>query len=72
MAICGEGSRARTNQYDKRDEVESVDAAWTGRVPGFMTVEGVSSLSEGGGGTRIAGDGADNHNGGFGTVTLLK
>ena len=46
--------------------------ALIGGVPGFMMVEGVSSLSEGGGGTRIAGDGAEDHSGGLGTATLLK
>ena len=38
--------------------------ALIGEVPGFMMVEGVSSLSEGGGGTRIAEDGAEDHSGG--------
>ena len=46
--------------------------ALTGGVPGLMMVEGVSSLSEGGGGTGMAGDGAEDCNGGLGTVTLLK
>ena len=61
-----------TDQYDERNKVESANAALTGGVPGSTTVEGVSSLSEGGGGTGMAGDGADDHNGGLGTVTLLK
>ena len=52
--------------------MEFANAALTGGVPGFMMVEGVSSLSEGGGETRMAGDGADNHNSVLGTVTLLK
>ena len=52
--------------------MESADAALTGGVPGSTTVEGISSLSEGGGGTGMAGDGADDCNSGLGTVTLLK
>ena len=52
--------------------MESTDAALTGEVPGSMMVEEVSSLSEGGGGTGMTGDGADDHNGGLGTATLLK
>ena len=35
-------------------------------------VEGVSSLSEDGSGTGMAGDGAEDHSGGLGTVTFLK
>ena len=52
--------------------MESAKAALTAGVPGFTTVEGVSSLSEDGGGTGMAGDGAEDHSGGLGTVTLLK
>ena len=33
--------------------------ALSGGVPGFMTVEGVSSLSEGGGRTGMVGDGVE-------------
>ena len=69
---CGEGSRAGTNWYDEREEVKSTKTALTRRVPGFMMVKGVSSLSEGGDGTGMAGDGAEDHSGGLGTVTLLK
>ena len=61
-----------TDQYDERDEVESANAALTGGVPGSTTVEGVSSLLEGGGRTGMAGDEIDDHNGGLGTVILLK
>ena len=46
--------------------------ALSGGVPGFMMVEGVSSLSEGGGGTGMAGDRAEDQSGGLGTATLLK
>ena len=46
--------------------------ALIGEVPGFMMVEEVSSLSKGGGGTGMAGDGAEDHSGGLGTMTLLK
>ena len=46
--------------------------ALTGGVPGSMMVEGVFSLSEGGSGIGMAGDGAEDHSGGLGTVTLLK
>ena len=52
--------------------MESTKTALTGGVPGSITLEGVSSLSEGGGGTGMAGDGAKDHNRGLGTVTLLK
>ena len=52
--------------------MESADAALTGGVSKSMMVEGAFSLSEGGGGTRMAGDGADNCNGGLEIVTLLK
>ena len=72
MATCGEGNWAGTDWYDKREEVESTEMALTGGVPRFMTVEGVSSLSEGGGGTGMAGDGAEDCSGGLGTTTLLK
>ena len=61
-----------TNQYDKRDKVKSADTALTGGVPGFTMVEGVSSLSEGGGRTGMARDGADNHSSGLETAMLLK
>ena len=46
--------------------------ALSGGVPGFTMVEGVSSLSEGGGRTGIAGDGVEDRSGGLGTATLLK
>ena len=46
--------------------------ALTDGVPGSMMVEGMSSLSEGGGGTRMAEDGAEDHSEGLGTATLLK
>ena len=52
--------------------MESTEIALTGGVPGSMMVEGVSSLSEGGGGTGMAGDGAKDHNGGLGTAILVK
>ena len=52
--------------------MESADAALTGGVPGFTMVERVFSLSEGGDGTGMAGDGADDRCGGLGTATLLK
>ena len=52
--------------------MESAKAALTDGVPGSITVEGVSSLSEGGGGTGMAGDGAEDRSGGLGTATLLK
>ena len=61
-----------TNWYDKREDMESTKAALTGGVPGFMTVEGVSFLSEGGGRTGMAGKGAKDHNGGLGMAILLK
>ena len=72
MATCGGGSWAGTNWYDKREEVESTETALIGGIPGFMMVEGVSSLSEGGSGTGMAGDGAKDHSGRLGTTTLLK
>ena len=46
--------------------------ALSGGVPGSTTVEGVSSLLEGGGRTGMVGDGAEDHSGGLGTTTLLK
>ena len=52
--------------------MESADTALTGGVPGFTIVEEMSSLSEGGGGTGMAGNGADNCSGGLETATLLK
>ena len=52
--------------------MESTKVALTSEVPGSTMVEGVSSLSEGGGGTEMAKDGAEDHNGGLGTATLLK
>ena len=56
---CGEESQAGTDWYDEREEVESTETALSGGVPGSTTVEGVSSLSEGDGGTGMAGDGAE-------------
>ena len=52
--------------------MESTKTALTGGVPRFMTVEEVFSLSEGGSGTEMAGDGAEDCSGGLGTVILLK
>ena len=52
--------------------MESTDAALTGGVPGSTTMNRVFSLSEGGGRTGMAGDGAEDHNGGLGMATLLK
>ena len=49
--------------------MESTKIALTGGVPGSIMIEGVSSLSEGGGGTGMAGDGGDDCNGGLGTAT---
>ena len=72
MATCGGGSWAETDWYDEREKVESTEMALIGGVPGFMIVEGVSSLSEGGGGTGMAGDGVEDRSGGLGTATLLK
>ena len=46
--------------------------ALSGGVPGSTMVEGVSSLSEGGGRTGMVGDGAEDQSGGLGTATLLK
>ena len=59
MAICGEGSWVGIDWYDEREEVESTEMALSSGVPGSTMVEGVSSLSEGGGGTGMAGDGAE-------------
>ena len=72
MATCGEGSQAGTDWYNKREEVESTETALIDGVPGFMMVEGVSSLSEGDGRTRMVEDGAEDCGGGLGTVILLK
>ena len=58
-ATCGERSWAGTDWYNEREEVELTETALSGGVPGSMTVEGVSFLSEGGGGTGMAGDGAE-------------
>ena len=69
---CGEGSWAGTDWYNEREEVESTKTALIGGVPGFMMVEGVSFLSEGGDGTGMAGDGAEDHSGGLGITALLK
>ena len=52
--------------------MESTKTALTGEVPRLIMVEGVSSLSEGGSGTGMAGDGAEDHSRGLGTATLLK
>ena len=52
--------------------MKSTETALTGGVPRSMTVEGVSSLSEGDGGTRMAGDGVEDCSRGLGTATLLK
>ena len=52
--------------------MESTKIALTGGVPGSTMVKGVSSLSEGSGGTGMAGDGAEDHSSGLGTATLLK
>ena len=52
--------------------MEATKTALSGGVPGSTMVEGVSSLSEGGGGTGMAGDGAEDQSGGLGTATLLK
>ena len=52
--------------------MESTKIALTSGVPGSTTVEGVSSLSKGGGRTGMAGDGAKDHSRGLGTATLLK
>ena len=72
MVICGEESQAGTDWYDKREEVESTEMALTGGVSRFMMVEGVSSLSEGGSGTGMAGDGAEDCSRGLETAILLK
>ena len=52
--------------------MESAEVALTSGVPGSTTVEGVSSLSESGGGTGMVGDGAEDCSGRLGTTTLLK
>ena len=52
--------------------MESAEIALTGGVSRSMTMEGVSFLSKGGGGTGMARDGAEDCNGGLGTATLLK
>ena len=52
--------------------MESTETALTGGIPGSTMVEEESSLSEGGGGTGMAGDGAEDCSNGLGTVTLLK
>ena len=52
--------------------MKSTKTALIGGVLGLMMVEGVSSLSEGGGGIGMARDGAEDCNGGLGTATLLK
>ena len=52
--------------------MEPTETALSGGVPGSTTVEGVSFLSEGGGGMGMAGDGAEDRSGGLGTATLLK
>ena len=69
---CSEGSWVGTNSYDEREEVESTEIALTGGVPRSTMVEGVSSLSEGGGRTGMAGDRAEDCSRGLGTMTLLK
>ena len=55
-----------------REEVESTKTALTSGVPGSMMVEEVSFLSEGGGGTGMAGNGAKDHSGGLGMAILLE
>ena len=52
--------------------MESTETALTGGVPRSITVKGVFSLSKGSGGTRMAGDGAEDHTSGLGTAILLK
>ena len=52
--------------------MESTKTALTGGVSRSMMVERMSSLSKGGGGTGMAGNGAEDRNGGLGTATLLK
>ena len=52
--------------------MEAAETALSGGVLGSTTVEGVSFLSEGGGGTGMAGDGAKDRSGGLGTAMLLK
>ena len=69
---CSEGSWVGTNSYDEREEVESTEMTLTGGISRSTMVEGVSSLLEGGGGTGMVGDGAEDHSGGLGIVTLLK
>ena len=52
--------------------MESTETALTGGVSRSTIVEGVSSLSEGGSGTGMVGDGVEDCSRGLGTVTLLK
>ena len=52
--------------------MKSTETALTNGVPRSTMVEGVSSLSKGGGGTGMAGDGVEDRNRGLGTATLLK
>ena len=52
--------------------MESTETALTGGVPRSTMVEGVSSLSKGGDGTGMVGDGAEDHSSGLGTAILLK
>ena len=52
--------------------MESTETALTSGVPRSTTVEEVFFLSEGGGGTEMAGDGAEDHSRRLGTATLLK
>ena len=52
--------------------MESTETALTGGVPRFMTVEGVSFLSEDDDETRMVGDGAEDCSSGLGMATLLK
>ena len=51
--------------------MESTETALTDGVPRSMMVEGMSSLSKGSGGIEMAGDGAEDHSSGLGTVLLL-
>ena len=52
--------------------MESTETALTDGVPRSTMVEGISSLSKGGDGTGMAGDGAEDCSGRLGTATLLK
>ena len=52
--------------------MKSTKTALTGGISGSMTVKRVSFLSEDGGGTGMAGDGAEDCTRGLGTATLLK